>query len=315
MTKDNFSDKVNFMNEYMGKYGSFLETGNKPSTDKFFHPTVYDAIYKYWKTDGKIHVFLMSEEYHGLYNDDDATFLYWDDVTGKVIKDNWTTAAYCPSYGMYKLVPSFDDAYELGLIDKDKYLAYRKSCVIKPSKIDFLHLININNYVWKTYIGMPVIVNRGRKFKGFGYFVGMKQYKGYRGDAVVAEVYDNLNDEVREVNPSYIDIHEEIITKYTNWADNVLKNMSADDCLNMINISFADFVKKNSFNKPNTDNAYYVEKSERIMKLHEKRQMMIEKKMPGIRNWVKENTDKTGIDAEQLAIHIFRKNNEWLYNE
>ena len=37
--------------------------------------------------------------------------------------------------------------------------------------------------------------------------------------------------------------------------------------------------------------------------------------MPGIRNWVKENTDKTGIDAEQLAIHIFRKNNEWLYNE
>ena len=63
-----------------------------------------------------------------------------------------------------------------------------------------------------------------------------------------------------------------------NWADNVLKNMSADDCLNMINISFADFVKKNSFNKPNTDNAYYVEKSERIMKLHENSQMMIEKK-------------------------------------
>ena len=312
MTKDNFSDKVNSMNEYMGKYGSFLEAGNKPSIDKFFHPTVYDAIYKYWKTDGKIHVFLMSEEYHGLYHDDYATFLYWDDVTGKVIKDDWTTASYCPSYSMYKLVPSFDDAYELGLIDKDKYLAYRKSCVIKPSKFDFVHLIN--NYVWETYIGMPVVVNRGRKFKGFGYFVGIKQYKGYTGDVVVAEVYDNLNDEVREVNPNYIDIHEEIITKYNNWADNVLKNMSADDCLNMINISFADFVKKNSFNKPNTDNAYYVEKSERIMKLHEKRQMMIEKKMPGIRNWVKENTDKTGVDAEQLAIHIFRKNNEWLYN-
>lgn len=312
MTKDNFSDKVNFMNEYMGKYGSFLEAGNKPSIDKFFHPTVYDAIYKYWKTDGKIHVFLMSEEYHGLYHDDYATFLYWDDVTGKVIKDECTTAAYCPSYSMYKLVPSFDDAYKLGLIDKDKYLVYRKSCVIKPSKFDFVHLIN--NYVWETYIGMPVVVNRGRKFKGFGYFVGMKQYKGYTGDVVVAEVYDNLNDEVREVNPNYIDIHEEIITKYNNWADNVLKNMSADDCLNMINISFADFVKKNSFNKPNTDNAYYVEKSERIMKLHEKRQMMIEKKMPGIRNWVKENTDKTGVDAEQLAIHIFRKNNEWLYN-
>ena len=172
--------------------------------------------------------------------------------------------------------------------------------------------------MWREYRRVPqyipVIVEGGRKWKGTGLLLNFKHIPGFRGGVHVAEIYDALEHTVREVNYTYVDIAPEFLNGWHEWSSKKIASRTPDEWFyEGCDTDFATYVKELGLSAPDLDGAVRVEENERNMKLLEKRRARIEQKMPGIREWVKKNTDKTGYEAEKLAIHIFKKNNGWLY--
>lgn len=291
--------------------------GEKADWKMYYWPGVMDKDYEYFKKYGKPCIFLMGDSYRGLYHDDYASFTYWDNVEGKVIEDSWTTAAYCPSYDLYKWFPSMNEAWACGMVDKEAYAKMRRE---RMSSTGADNRIPDLGYMWREYRRVPkfipVTVNGGRKWKGFGLLLNFKHIPGFRGGVHVAEIYDPIEHTVREVNYTYVEVVKEFLDGWHAWSEKMIASRTPDEwffdgCPN----NFDDYVKFVNPEAPSLEGAVYVEANERNMKALEKRREYIAKKMPGIREWVAKNTDKTGYEAEKLAAHIFRKNNSWLFGE
>lgn len=263
-------------------------------------------------------IFMINSDYHGYYQDDYCTFTYYNNITGEIFKDEWTTAAACPAFGNYEC-KTFKDAFNEGLVNKELLLEYFKKMnktIINNSKPEF------RSKELKQY-HLRVSVSTGRKWKGIGYLVDCfdKSYqwgqKLWRSDndygvssTSYCKIYDPLTNRIEVVtsgNISFLnsdlfikEYKDEMLQKIDDaTVDNITENFK----LNYGLVSFVKWLAKYK-NSINLSMAYDVEKEERLLKEKEFK----ESKMPGIIEWVKNNTDKkTEEDIMALAEHIFNK--------
>ena len=196
---------------------------------------VEEAIIKY----GPENIFLISSDYHGLYQDDYCTFHYYNNVTGDEFMDEWSTAYAAPAYGRFENCLTLKEAEALNLINKD--IALQKS----KEKLTRLYT-NITKEITQPIAikyHLEVKVTRGRKWKGTGIIKDVRrtmyQYARpsfrtndpYWGKKVtdIAIIYDNNSNKIEEVNYAYcvpvkleemIDSWHKEILGYINKATN-----------------------------------------------------------------------------------------------
>lgn len=274
-------------------------------------------------------VFLVSKDYHGKYEDDYCTFIYWNEATKEFFNDYWTTAGACPTFSYYEAMIDFTTAWNGGLIDKSFFLSKVKESVI--SKIDKTQF----SCSHPEDFSFRVEVTKGKKWHGIGYYVDSyeneyrfatpmfrSRYYGSPADfgvsrTKVAVIYDPETNTLNECNAQYINYLDTdlIMESYKSWAKEIAENATVDDIIlnDSLDIkkdySLEAFLNKwFSSHKIDTSTASYPAQEERDRKKAEKLAALKESKMPSIIEWVKEKTDKEGEDILALAEHIFNKN-------
>lgn len=307
MTQNNTLSAVeisNLINEKNNKIKEYV--ANNPN----HHPHIYDRILEV----GVENIFFITESYRSHYHDDYCTFIYWDNVLGKKIEDNWTTAAYCPNYDMYKdSIFTVDEAKQYNLYNKKAVLNF--ACDGCRSFI----ILSCSSYERQTIFrkyNKLVKVEDGRKWKGEGYLISVEEKKfGYSKtyDAKILSISDN---NIYHCNGEYVKSTtnvDEVVEEYIKWAnaklDEVIANNDFDAFFEIDGYAwsvkpehrfwFENYVEDN-YSTPDITaliaNAYDVA-------VEEKKKLEFDK----IVEWVKNKTDKKGDDIEKLAIHIFNK--------
>lgn len=282
--------------------------------EKYYAQIVPNIVEKIVKL-GAENIFYMSQNYRGLYEDDDCTFYYWDNVNGEVISDSWTTAFACPSFNLYTDdILTFSQAKEYGLVDEEKIKEYNINNIRKF----------INNTTAKGCIDIfmkynPLIeVTRGRKFKGVGYYITeIEKDNGYYPSTIEAKVLSLSDFQIHYCNPNFIKFVEldSTIEEYIKWAnekiDKVVKNNSYTLLFNTNGVnwtikgdelSFETYIKNNKVNTnviSLIDNAYDPREEE----IKKQRAEKMTQEYANVLKWVKEKTDKT-TDSEQIALAI-----------
>ena len=293
---------------------------------------------------GLQNVFFVSENYRGLYEDDYCTFTFYNNLTGELFYDEWTTAAACPSCdsyneGIYNIV----EGIELGLVDMEKVFALNKKrfeTMIENNAKEIFSTNSINNNRFYP----RVRVSEGRKWKGEGYLIdtttnvyhfGPSYGKGYNTSTSTTARILSLEDfQIHYCNANYLEfIDSENITKmYKEWAGNIVNRMfrSVDDTEyyfnretltwtllpefeNVFDISIEKFFEQhddmvNHISKLNTiiNNAYDASEVERKAQYSQK----LAEQLHNVIEWVKTNTNKTSEDdVLELALHILNKRN------
>lgn len=263
-------------------------------------------------------IFMINSDYHGYYQDDYCNFTYYNNITGEIFKDEWTTAAACPAYSNYEC-KTFRSAFNEGLVNKELLLNYFKK--INKTIISNAQF-KINPKEVKQY-HLRVEVTSGRKWKGIGYLVdcfdksyqwGTKLWNSANDYGVSStaycKIYDPLTNRIEVVTASNVVFCDMdfFINEYKNQMLQNIDNSTIDDITEKFKLEYGlitivTWLSKYA-NVINLSNAYDVEKEERLNKEKEFK----ESKMPGIIEWVKNNTDKkTEEDIMALAEHIFNK--------
>lgn len=295
-----------------------------------------EAIAKY----GAENIYLVSNSYHGRYEDDDASFTYYNNVTGEFFNDEWSTRFAAPAYGSYECL-KFEEAWDNNLVDKERL--YK---IILERDINFKK--NFTYDPWYNHIEtvctwcLRVKVSRGRKWKGTGYLVSTftKKFqwgvKLWRSDndygtstTRYAKIYDPSTNRIETVNANYIEFLDlnKFIEEYRDLYIEALNNSTVNDLcvgkagsnyspysgdhygtpmhIQLIHMeSFEAWMMKNHANKFDLSIAYDEVEEEAKKKAEEFKAS----KMPGIIEWVKTNTDKkTEEEINTLAEHIFNK--------
>ena len=274
-------------------------------------------------------VFFVGRDYHGKYEDDYCYFTYWDEDSKEFFSDEWGTWAAFPHYDLYEMPISFSLGWELGLIDKEAYLAYQQS-----SDLQILSNTKFDKKIAQDY-KLRVSVDGGRKFKGEGYLVDIEEssyryatpmFRNHSNDFGIttthtAVIWNPIDNTLNRANLKYVNYmdSDEIMEKYTFWAkkvimDSTINNIKSNNQYNRgsyildIDYSFAKFMGEVWAPEHQigdvVSTAYDPEAEARKKKESEFRAS----KMPGIIEWVKNNTDKQGEEIIKLAIHIYNKN-------
>ena len=279
---------------------------------------ILTTVEKHEKEFGVGNFFLICADYHGKYEDDYCYFTYFDNLTGQILDDYWTTAAACPNYSRYECM-TVKEAQEKGLLNMElwnnyKIEGFRKSLYNEDSSV---------SYVFKPHHHSIVEVKKGRKWKGIGILVdvvekvyawGPSYGRGYNQSVTETAVIYDFNDCcLHECNVNFVEIvnAKEILAEYNRWANEWIDRAAKETKNNWetmktsYNWSFDKFMEER-FQKLgiNVENAFYPEQVERERQAAEKKA----KTMSDIIAWVKENTDKTSIeDIMGLAHGIYRK--------
>ena len=273
-------------------------------------------------------IFFVGRDYHGRYEDDDCYFTYWNEAEKKFEHDEWSTRFAAPSYDLYEMPIAFSLAWEEGMIDKEAYLEHMKSL-----NLDILTNLHFNKDIAENYC-LRVKIDGGRKWKGEGYLISISEssyrfatpmFRNHNDDFGVstsrtAVIWDPMTNTINRANAQYLKFidAEDIMEKYTYWAKSVIMNATIENihpasnfgrCVLDIDYSFEKFMsdvwaKEHNIPSEYYANAYDAEAEEKRRKLSE----LSTEKMPGIIEWVKNNTDKTGDEVMKLAVHIFNKN-------
>jgi hypothetical protein len=126
-----------------------------------------DLIMKY----GAENIFCVSQSYHGLYQDDYCDFTYYNNVTGELSDDKWSTAWAAPSFGRFEDGVTMKEALDNGLLNKALVLEKRRP--IQKALLD--GNLKTNYYKIEPEVAVAahlrVEVNTGRKWKGTGFLV------------------------------------------------------------------------------------------------------------------------------------------------
>lgn len=274
-------------------------------------------------------IFFVGRDYHGKYEDDYCYFTYWNEAEKKFEKDEWGTWAAFPHYDLYEMPLDFGVAWENGLIDKEAYLAYQQSAALQ-----ILSNTKFDKKIAQDY-RLRVSINGGRKFKGEGYLVDVEEsfyryatpmFRNHSDNFGIsttetAVIWNPIDNTLNRANLKYVNYmdSDEIMKKYTFWAKKVIMDSTVNDIKsnNQYNIGSYILNIDYSFAKFMGDvwapehqigdvvsTAYDPEAEARKKKESEFRAS----KMPGIIEWVKNNTDKQGEEIIKLAIHIYNKN-------
>ena len=300
---------------------------------------ILTAVQQAIKEFGVENISMVSYNYHGRYEDDDCDFTYYNNVTGEFFNDEWTTRFACPGYGCYEC-QTLEEADKNGYVDHEKLFNLKKTQLINIFKHFNVDHIWRENFEKISSFGLRVEVTRGRKWKGIGFLVGTfttsyqwgtKLWRSNNDYGVsttrYAKIYDPLTGRIETVtvnNVTFLEIGD-IVEKYKKDMISIIEATTVNDFIigknctsyspyfgnsndtNMtINCNIIPFMKylESKGNKINLDNAYDVVEEEKKAKF----QAFKDSKMPGIIEWVKNNTDKT-TEEEILALaeHIFNK--------
>lgn len=270
---------------------------------------------------GSTSIFLFSKNYSSHYEDDDCNFTYWDEQKKEFFNDGWSTRYAAPNFDYYEMPINFSDGWNMELIDKLEYLK-----IIKAQHIKNLDKVSFDANIAKNY-KLRVKVDGGRKWKGEGILINVEESsyryaapmfrnhcEGYGVNTTyIAIIWNPIDNTINRCNYKYVEFldSEEIMKEYKNWAEIAINSALVDNIDETtfdlkVNYSFENFMEnkyKNSIFNNIAENAYDPEEEERKRKASEFRAS----KMPGIIEWVKNNTDKKGEEIMKLAIHIFNK--------
>ena len=283
---------------------------------------------------------MVGYSYHGRYEDDDCYFTYYNNVTGEFFKDEWTTRFACPHYGRYEC-QTLDEADKKGLVDHEKLFIFEKSVMLNTYEKFTFENIWGDTFAKIAPLGLRVEVKRGRKWKGIGYLIdsfttsyqwAVKKWRSDNDYGVSttrhAKIYDPTTNRIETVNASYVEFLDldSIVEQYKKEMIAIVEATTVDDfsigkngtsyspysgdsnrtpmTIKCDTVSFMEYLKSkgNSFNLVNVYDVVEEEKKAKLLAFKET-------KMPGIIEWVKNNTDKeTEEDIMELAEHIFNKN-------
>ena len=277
---------------------------------------VEEAIIKY----GPENIFLISSDYHGLYQDDYCTFHYYNNVTGDEFMDEWSTAYAAPAYGRFENCLTLKEAKELDLINKD--IALQKS----KEKLTRLYT-NITKEVTQPMAikyHLEVKVTRGRKWKGTGIIKDVRrtmyQYAKpsfrtndpYWGKKVtdIAIIYDNNSNKIEEVNYEYcvpVKLEEMVDT----WRKEILGYVekATNENLDGLTIRIPEYLKWEDFvaryaNELPDDRLYiYPEQEARDAK----EKAFKEKKIAELTDWAKNYTDVKTEEIPEFVERVYNK--------
>ena len=300
---------------------------------------ILTAVQKAIKEYGIENISMVGYNYHGRYEDDDCEFTYYNNITGNFFYDEWTTRFACPSYGCYEC-QTLEEADKNGLVDHEKLFSFKKYSMIKQ-----FEKFKFDNIWGETFdkiapLGLRVEVKRGRKWKGIGYLVGTFKTSYQWGVKMWcsnndygtsttrhAKIYDPTTNRIETVTADYVKFLDldNIIEQYKKDMIAIVEATTVEDfsigkngtsyspysgdsnltpmIIKCNTISFMEYLKSKG-NNLNLENVYDVVEEEKKAKLL----AFKESKMPGIIEWVKNNTNKeTDEDILALAEHIFNK--------
>lgn len=277
---------------------------------------VEEAIIKY----GPENIFLISSDYHGLYQDDYCTFHYYNNVTGDEFMDEWSTAYAAPAYGRFENCLTLKEAKELDLINKE--IALQKS----KEKLTRLYT-NITKEVTQSMAikyHLEVKVTRGRKWKGTGIIKDVRrtmyQYARpsfrtndpYWGKKVtdIAIVYDNNSNKIEEVNYAYC-VPVKLEEMADSWRKEILGyiNKATNENLDGLTIRIPEYLKWEVFvaryaNELPDDRLYtYPEQDARDAK----EKAFKEKKIAELTEWAKNYTDVKAEEIPEFVERVYNK--------
>ena len=300
---------------------------------------ILTAVQKAIQEYGIENISMVGYNYHGRYEDDDCEFTYYNNITGNFFYDEWTTRFACPSYSCYEC-QTLEEADKNGLVDHEKLFSFKKYSMIKQfEKFKFDNIWGETFYKIAP-LGLRVEVKRGRKWKGIGYLVGtfttsyqwgvkMWHSNNDYGTSTTrhAKIYDPTTNRIETVTADYVKFLDldNIIEQYKKDMIDIVEATTVEDfsigkngttyspysgdsnltpmSIKCNTISFMEYLKLKG-NNINIENAYDAVEEEKKAKLL----AFKETKMPGIIEWVKNNTDKeTDEDILALAEHIFNK--------
>ena len=283
---------------------------------------------------------MVGYNYHGRYEDDDCLFTYYNNVTGEFFYDEWTTRFACPQYGRFEC-QTLEEADKKGLVDHEKLFSFKKSGMLNTFEKFTFENIWGDTFAKIAPLGLRVEVKRGRKWKGIGYLIdtfttsyqwAVKKWRSDNDYGVSttrhAKIYDPTTNRIETVNASYVEFLDldSIVEQYKKEMIAIVEATTVDDfsigkngtsyspysgdsndtpmIIKCDTVSFIEYLKSkgNSFNLVNAYDVVEEEKKAKLLAFKET-------KMPGIIEWVKNNTDKeTEEDIMELAEHIFNKN-------
>ena len=282
--------------------------------EKYYAQTVPSIIEKIVKL-GADNVFYMYQNYRGLYEDDDCTFYYWDNVNGKVITDFWGTHFAAPDFRLYtENVLTFSEASNMGLVNMELLKKYNIEKVLQSVERTRL-LTDENSKIIMNH--NPLInVTRGRKFKGLGYYIGEVETRKslYYPATIEAKVLSLEDFQIHYCNPNFIQLVEkdELVEGYIKWATNVINEVVSKNSYS----SFFDMkgvnwgIKREDFSldayvkKHKDSNIEYFINTAYDPREEERKKQRAEKmtqEYANILEWVKNKTDKT-TESEQIAL-------------
>ena len=293
---------------------------------------------------GLENVFYVGENYRGLYEDDYCTFTFYNNLTGELFYDEWTTAYACPpcdSY--YEGIYTIKEGLELGLIDIEKVFILNKKrfeTMIENNAKEIFSTDSLHNNCFYP----RVKVNGGRKWNGEGYLIDMKTSvyhfvpsygKGYNTSSTTTAKILSIEDfQIHYCNADYLEfVEQERIEKmYIDWASSIIGKLfrTVNDTKYYFNCDTLNWkllpeVKEqfdfsiNTFFEHHdemvnhilqinaiTANAYDAKEFERKAQYSHR----LAEQLPNVIEWVKANTDKTSEeDILELALHILNKRN------
>ena len=291
------------------------KVNNGECKEAVFTP-VEEAIIKY----GPENIFLVSSDYHGLYQDDYCTFHYYNNVTGDEFMDEWSTAYAAPAYGRFENCLTLEEAKELNLINKD--IALQKS----KEKLTRLYT-NITKEITQPMAiayHLEVKVTRGRKWKGTGIIKDVRrtmyQYakplfrtnNPYWGKKVtdIAIIYDNNSNKIEEVNYAYC-VPVKLEEMVDSWRKEILGYVekATNENLDGITIRIPEYLKWEVFvaryaNELPDDRLYiYPEQEARDAK----EKAFKEKKIAELTDWAKNYTDVKTEEIPEFVERVYNK--------
>ena len=277
---------------------------------------VEEAIIKY----GPENIFLISSDYHGLYQDDYCTFHYYNNVTGDEFMDEWSTAYAAPAYGRFENCLTLKEAEALNLINKD--IALQKS----KEKLTRLYTNITKEATQQMAIKyhLEVKVTRGRKWKGTGIIKDVRrtmyQYARpsfrtndpYWGKKVtdIAIIYDNNSNKIEEVNYAYC-VPVKLEEMIDSWRKEILGyiNKATNENLEGLTIRIPEYLKWEVFvaryaNELPDDRLYiYPEQDARDAK----EKAFKEKKIAELTEWAKNYTDVKAKEIPEFVERVYNK--------
>ena len=270
---------------------------------------------------GVENIFYVSQNYRGLYEDDDCTFVYWDNNTGEIVNDFWGTNFAAPGFNLYtNNIITFGEALRAGMVNKELHTNYNIERFY--SEINSIVKNNTIKDVFAKYY--PLIkVEGGRKWKGMGYLLDKVETTDKYGYIKTEAKVLSLEDfQIHYCTYRYIQFVEldSIIEEYKNYAKSCVETCIKNNTLYLIfdmkdcltwdikythMMSIEEFIKNK---QPKIDNlvmsAYDPVEEERKRKASANKAANFAK----IVEWVKNNTDKkTDKEINELALHILQK--------